>query len=229
MSESSELYEYEKQRLCERIDFWKAECNKVLQENAELKRHNRDLRDNKLANDEAHYAQVTKLVDERDELKRDVQERHDATQENYEVILKLREQIIELERWNANLKTENFKLSQEAATILEHCKDLERIIAESQTRKPVFWFEVESSAGDVSAHEAATGLAYSTRISVDEPTPSYNKVFRLFTSPVIQEGMQLVPIEPTKKMIISALNCKCDGSIPLYQDVWEAMLNASKE
>lgn len=107
------------------------------QENAELKRHNRDLRDNKLANDEAHYAQVARLVDERDELKCDVQERHDATQENYEVILKLREQIIELERWNANLKTENFKLSQESATILEHCKDLERIIAERQTQKPV--------------------------------------------------------------------------------------------
>ncbi len=44
------------------------------------------------------------------------------------------------------------------------------------------------------------------------------------TSPVIQEGMQLVPIEVTNKMVAAFLDAQDTAEC-----VWKAMLNASKE
>lgn len=56
----------------------------------------------------------------------------------------LEAELNNVKTWNTNLKTENFKLSQESATILEHCKTLEALIKES--KEPVA--EVIEFVGD---------------------------------------------------------------------------------
>lgn len=125
-------------------------------------------------------------------------------------ITSLQRENAELKLWNANLKTNNFKLSREAATILEHCIDLERIIAESKEQKPVAYRHFSSKWSEW--HYEDTPFVGRT----SEP---------LYTSPPIQDGMVAVPVEPTEKMLNSQPHAWPDDA----REIWKAMIEASKE
>ncbi len=204
----------------------------VEQENAELQkaytRHEEELA-------EAGEKRVA-VMDENAELKRDVQERHDATQENYEVILKLREQV----------------------------KGLERIIAESQKQvSPHHWECGEDNDGWyvgppgeqrawAASEEDALMITFCMNSSIEikrraieeaivaieesQPpaTTPWNCVDAIrkkckvsnFASPVIQEGMQLVGEKSENGIEWQFANTVHD--MPVGTKLY-AMLNASKD
>jgi hypothetical protein len=97
--------------------------------------------------------------------------------------------------------------------------ELKRIIAESQKQEPYGYLHREQGRVMPDFHYKQS---------------SHEGMMPIFASPIIQEGMQLVPIEPTKQMMLDASEIDLEEETPeMYQkylyEIYKAMLNASKE
>lgn len=129
-----------------------------------------------------------------------------------------------LEQENAELKRdyeiafrERNDAIQASMQDMSKVAQLERIIAESHTQNPyAYWNAKENRHATIK--EVEQGYK-------DNP---------LFASPVIKEGMQLVPIVPDAKMLLAGKHCikgmdNGEFESEIARCTYLAMLNASKE
>lgn len=109
----------------------------------------------------------------------------------------------------------------------DKCAELERIIAESQAQKPIGWRVKYHNVYAEHNHPFTNGAPSDQSINYWKENGA--ELEYCFASPVIREGMQLVPIEPTEKMLLAADNYMATADQWECYPIYKAMLNASKE